>query len=327
MLRDNAYKLCVAPMMDWTDRHCRYFHRVLAPDARVYTEMVTTGAVLHGDREHILGCSDAEHPVALQLGGSEPAALAASARIAAEYGYDEVNLNVGCPSERVQRGAFGACLMKEPERVRDCLAAMREAVTIPVTVKTRLGVDEHDSWAFLRDFVGTVAESGVDTFIIHARKAWLQGLSPRQNRELPPLDYERVYRLKQAFPGLTVVLNGGVAAGDAAELALGRVDGVMLGRAAYQNPWLLAQLQGRLFERQGPASRAQAVVAMADYTDRAAAADVPLHRVARHLLGLFRGCPGGKRWRRRLSEDMHEPGADSGLLLRACPEPLVAAAA
>ena len=327
MPRSDAYKLCVAPMMDWTDRHCRYFHRLLAPDARVYTEMVTTGALLHGDRERLLAFSAAEHPVALQLGGSEPEDLAASARIAADYGYDEVNLNVGCPSQRVQRGAFGACLMKEPELVRDCVAAMREAVNIPVTVKTRLGVDDFDSWAFLSDFVGAVAESGVDIFIIHARKAWLQGLSPRQNRELPPLDYERVDQLKRCFPGLTVLLNGGLADAEAVELALDRVDGVMLGRAAYQNPWLLARLQRRLFPRQGPATRAQAVAAMADYADRAAAAGVALHHVARHMLGLFRGCPGGKRWRRLLSEGMHEPGADSGLLLRSCPEPLAVAAA
>ena len=263
MHHDEAYKLCVAPMMDWTDRHCRYFHRLLAPNARLYTEMVTTGAVLHGDREHILGFSAAEHPVAIQLGGSEPAELAASARIAAEFGYDEINLNVGCPSDRVQRGAFGACLMREPGLVRDCLAAMREAVTIPVTVKTRLGVDECDSWAFLRDFVGTVAESGVDTFIIHARKAWLKGLSPRQNRKVPPLDYQRVYRLKQEFPTLTVVLNGGLADGEAVAAALARVDGVMLGRAAYQNPWLLAGLQARWFQRPAPGSRTRVVAAMA----------------------------------------------------------------
>ena len=235
-------------MMDWTDRHCRYFHRLLAPSARLYTEMVTTGAVIHGDRERLLGFDPAEHPVALQLGGSEPDELAEAARIGAEFGYDEINLNCGCPSDRVQKGRFGACLMNEPARVRDCLAAMAEAVAVPVTVKTRIGVDDNDSEAFLHRFVETVAESGVEIFIIHARKAWLSGLSPKQNREVPPLDHARVRRLAGRFPGLKFIMNGGIEQPDQALGELAHVDGVMLGRAAYQNPWVLAELEQRLVD-------------------------------------------------------------------------------
>ncbi len=317
---DVGWRLCVAPMMDWTDRHCRYFHRLLAPSARLYTEMVTTGAVLHGDRERLLGFDPVEQPVALQLGGSDPEDLAAAARIGADRGYDEINLNCGCPSDRVQKGRFGACLMLEPERVRDGLAAMREAVDVPVTVKTRIGVDDHDSEAFLHRFVEIVTESGVDTFIVHARKAWLSGLSPKQNREVPPLDYGRVARLRAAFPALRIILNGGVVDVDHAIAAMGDFDGVMLGRAAYQNPWILAELQQSIDPARAPADRAWVVAAMAAYAERELAArGVRLHSIGRHMLGLFHGQPGARGWRRGLSQRMHLDGADPGLFDQVLP--------
>ncbi len=312
-------RLSVAPMMDWTDRHCRYFHRQLNASALLYTEMVTTGAVIHGDRDHLLGFDPAEHPVALQLGGSEPEELARAARIGVEHGYDEINLNVGCPSERVQKGSFGACLMKEPALVRDCMSAMREAVDLPVTVKTRIGVDEHDSEAFLQDFIATVAESGVRTFIVHARKAWLKGLSPKQNREIPPLAYDRVYRLGEAFPELNFVLNGGLTEVEAALAELERVDGVMLGRAAYQDPWVLVEL-GRRLGQPVAASRSCVIEVMADYAARHVARGGRLQQVARHMLGLFHGRPGAKRWRQVLSQNMHRPEVGPELFFHACPE-------
>jgi tRNA-dihydrouridine synthase A len=310
-------RLCVAPMMDWTDRHCRYFHRLLAPSALLYTEMVTSGAVLHGDRERLLAFNEAEHPVALQLGGSEPEDLARCAGIAERLGYDEVNLNVGCPSDRVQRGRFGACLMLEPGLVSDCVAAMRDAVGIPVTVKTRLGVDRHDSYGWFRDFVGTVAESGCSVFIVHARKAWLSGLSPKQNREVPELRHDRVYRLKQEFPDLAVVLNGGITTVADAERHLQKLDGVMLGRAAYHDPWILAELQQPLFGTCGVASRAEAVQALSDYLALQKSAGVPVKHVSRHVLGLFSGQPGARRWRRYISQHAHLDAANDRLLLRA----------
>ncbi len=315
-------QLSVAPMMDWTDRHCRYFHRLLAPGALLYTEMVTTGAVIHGDREHLLGFDRAECPVALQLGGSDPDELAQAAEIGAGFGYDEINLNVGCPSDRVQKGRFGACLMKEPELVRDCLAAMRQAVEVPVTVKTRIGVDELDSEAFLQAFVATVAESGIDTVILHARKAWLSGLSPKQNREIPPLAYERVHGIKRAFPDLTIVLNGGIVDVDTAAAELDQVDGVMLGRAAYQNPWILAELSARL-GLPAAESRREVVAAMVEYAHRHIERGGKLQQVARHMLGLFHGQPGARGWRQQLSQNMHLPDAEPDLLLQACPEPVV----
>ncbi|MFW5927085.1 MAG: tRNA dihydrouridine(20/20a) synthase DusA, partial [Wenzhouxiangella sp.] len=315
----NHCPLSVAPMMDWTDRHCRRFHRLLAPSARLYTEMVTTGAVLHGDRQRLLGFDAAEHPVALQLGGSDPAELAEAARIGAEFGYDEINLNAGCPSDRVQAGRFGACLMKEPERVRDSLAAMREAVGVPVTLKTRIGVDDLDGEAFFHDFVETVAESGIDTVIVHARKAWLAGLSPKENREVPPLDYERVYRLKAAVPRLEVVLNGGIVTSGEALAHLEHVDAIMLGRAAYQNPWILVNLSRRL-GLPAASSRREIVESMAAYAERHVASGGRLQHVARHILGLFHGQPGAKRWRQVLSQNMHRDGAGAELLLEACPE-------
>ena len=320
-----THLLCVAPMMAWTDRHCRAFHRVLAPHARLYTEMVTADAVLHGPTERLLAFDPSEHPVALQLGGSEPWALARCARLAQERGFDEVNLNVGCPSPRVQRGAFGACLMLEPGRVAACLAAMRDACALPVTVKCRLGVDDHDDYPFLRDFVGTCADAGVTTFAVHARIAALDGLTPAQNRTVPPLHHGRVRRLKREFPRLTVVLNGGIRDTGVAIEALAWADGVMVGRGAYRNPWWLARLEQRLFGTDlpdGPHAVLERYIA--DYVGCALADGVRLHDIARHLLGLFNGTPGARAWRRHLSEEARRPGAGvevlegaANLLLRA----------
>ena len=304
-------------MLDWTDRHCRYFHRLLAPDALLYTEMVTTGALLHGDRERHLVFNEQEHPLALQLGGSDPDALAACAKMAEEVGYDEVNLNVGCPSDRVQKGKFGACLMLEPTLVRDCITAMQDAVSIPVTVKSRLGVDEHDSYAFFSDFIGQVAESGCRTFIVHARKAWLTGLSPKQNREVPPLHHDRVLRLKKEQPGLEIILNGGIGSVAEVKHHLNALDGVMLGRVAYQQPWVLAQLQNELFDGPGVADRAAAVRGMSEYLARQVEDGVPAKHISRHMLGLFQGLPGAKRWRRYISEHAHLDSANQELLQQA----------
>jgi tRNA-dihydrouridine synthase A len=297
------WRFSVAPMMDWTDRHCRAFHRILSRHARLYTEMVTTGAVIHGDRQRLLGFDPSEHPLALQLGGSDPKDLAACARIAEDWGYDEVNLNVGCPSDRVQNGRFGACLMKEPALVAECLAAMRAAVKIPVTVKSRIGIDDQDPEDALFGFVEMVAKAGVRVFIVHARKAWLKGLSPKENREVPPLDYALVYRLKSARPDLTIVLNGGLANLEAAAAAQNNLDGVMLGRAAYQDPWILAQVDSRVFNTADPARTPEAAVrAYEPYLASRLAEGVPLHGMTRHILGLFNGRPGARLWRRTLSE-------------------------
>lgn len=315
-----THKLCVAPMMDWTDRHCRYFHRQLSPSARLYTEMLTADAVIHGDRERLLGFDPAERPVALQLGGSEPEALAWAAAIGAEAGYDEINLNVGCPSARVREGRFGACLMKEAGLVRDCLIAMRDAVAVPVTLKTRIGVDELDSYEFLRGFIGAVSESGIDNVILHARKAWLTGLSPKDNREIPELDYARVYRIRDEFPALEIILNGGITTVEDARAHLEHVDGVMPARAAYRRPWLLAGLEEEFGAGNAPSSRYEVVSAMVEYAGRVIAGGGRLHQVARHMLGLYHGCTGARAWRRRLSRDMHRPDAGPGLLLAACPE-------
>ena len=300
-------------MMDWTDRHCRWFHRQLAPHARLYTEMVTSAAVLHGDRERLLGFDAAERPLALQLGGHEPRELAACARIGAGLGYDEINLNVGCPSDRVQSGRFGACLMREPALVADGVAAMRAAVAIPVTVKCRIGVDEQDGEEDLSRFVATLAAAGLQTLIVHARKAWLQGLSPKENREIPPLDYERVYRLKREFPQLCIVVNGGVVDADAASAHLARVDGVMLGRAAYHDPYVLARIEHALYGTPLPA-REDVLDRLRPYLDAQLRRGQALNHVARHLLGLFLGLPGARAFRRTLSERMHRPGADGRVL-------------
>jgi tRNA-dihydrouridine synthase A len=296
-------KFSVAPMMDWTDRHCRAFHRTLTARARLYTEMVTTGAALHGDRYRLLGFDAIEHPVALQLGGSDPHDLAQCARIAQDWGYDEVNLNVGCPSDRVQNGRFGACLMKEPQLVAECLAAMRAAVTIPVTVKSRIGIDDQDPQQSLSSFVETVSQAGVTVFIVHARKAWLKGLSPKENREVPPLDYDLVYRLKAARPELTIVLNGGLASLEAACAGRKTLDGVMLGRAAYQDPWVLARVDSQIFGGSDPAATPDdAIDAYRPYLAARLQEGVPLHAMTRHMLGLFNGRPGARLWRRTLSE-------------------------
>lgn len=305
---DNAcWRLSVAPMMDWTDRHCRHFHRLLTRRARLYTEMVTTGALLHGDVPRHLDFDDPfEQPVALQLGGSEPADLAAAARLGARWGYAEINLNCGCPSERVQRGAFGACLMREPLLVADCVRAMREAVDIPVTVKHRIGVDRDEHYGFVRDFVGTVHErGGCEVFIVHARSAWLQGLSPKQNREIPPLRHDTVARLAADFPQLAFVLNGGLADNAAVERVLGALDGAMLGRAAYHEPWLLAEWDVRFLGAAEPAagSRDEVEAAMVAYMAREQASrGTPWPTIARHMLGLRHGEPGARRWRQAWSD-------------------------
>jgi tRNA-dihydrouridine synthase A len=294
----------VAPMMDWTDRHCRYFHRQLSRHTRLYTEMVTTGALLHGDVPRHLDFNTEEHPVALQLGGSEPADLAHCAKLAEQWGYDEVNLNCGCPSERVQRGAFGACLMNEAPLVADGVKAMVDVVNVPVTVKHRIGIDQVEDYGFVRDFVGTVADAGCDVFIVHARNAWLKGLSPKENREVPPLRYERVHQLKRDFPSLTIVINGGINTDAQIAEQLKHVDGVMVGRQAYHSPWDLAAWDALFFgEAQAPvASREAAEECMVEYMQRSLAHGEPWSRVARHMLGLWNGAPGARRWRQVWSD-------------------------
>lgn len=297
-------------MMDWTDRHCRALHRTLSGRALLYTEMVTTGAVLHGDRERLLGYDPVEHPVALQLGGSEPEALAASAKIGAELGYDEINLNVGCPSDRVQSGRFGACLMREPELVADCMAAMIGAVDVPVTVKCRIGVDDQEPEGSLFRLVDLSAAVGVKTFVVHARKAWLKGLSPKENRDIPPLDYPLVYRLKRERPELTIVINGGVASLDDAEAHLAQVDGVMMGRAAYHEAGLLGEVDRRLFDEDGAdVSPFEAVARYRAYLQARLEEGVHLPAMARHMLGLFHGRPGARAWRRILTVEGVKAGA------------------
>jgi len=311
-------RLSVAPMLDWTDRYCRYFLRLLSRHTLLYTEMITTGALLHGDSERFLRFDAAEHPVAIQLGGSEPDELSRCARLAAGRGYDEINLNVGCPSDRVQSGRFGACLMAEPTLVADCIKAMVDAVTVPVTVKHRIGIDDRDSYEALTDFVGTLADAGCGTFIIHARKAWLQGLSPKENREIPPLRYDRVYRIKEDFPDLEIIINGGILDLDQARTHLDRVDGVMLGRAAYNDPWLLADADRRIFDRPNPMEhRHQVIERLVPWLGDEIAAGTPLHRVTRHLMGLFKGVPGGRQWRRQLSDLSQRPDAGLDDLIRA----------
>ncbi len=290
-------------MMDWTDRHCRYFHRLLTKRTRLYTEMVTTGALLHGDVPRHLDFSAEEHPVALQLGGSEPHDLAACAKLAQQWGYDEVNLNCGCPSERVQRGAFGACLMNEPQLVADGVKAMRDAVSLPVTVKHRIGIDHTESYAFVRDFVGSVAEAGCEVFMVHARNAWLKGLSPKENREVPPLRYEMVYQLKRDFPHLTIVLNGGVTTNEQITEHLAHIDGVMLGREAYHNPWVMAEWDARFLGVASLAiSREEVEARMVEYMARVGTSGEPWSHVSRHMLGLRHGLPGARRWRQVWSD-------------------------
>jgi tRNA-dihydrouridine synthase A len=310
MPQNRPWRFSVAPMMEWTDRHCRFFHRLLTRRALLYTEMLTTGAVLHGDRARLLRYDAAEHPLALQLGGSDPRALAACARIGADCGFVEINLNVGCPSDRVQDGRFGACLMAEPALVGDCVAAMKAAVTIPVTVKCRIGIDEQDPEPALEIFAQSVERAGADALIVHARKAWLKGLSPKENREVPPLDYDRVYRLKAAHPRLSVILNGGVGSVEQALAHLDRVDGVMMGRAAYQEPWQLIAVDPLVF---GEAARFQsakeAATALMPYIARELEAGTRLHSITRHLHGLFRAVPGARAFRRQLANAAAAPHA------------------
>jgi tRNA-dihydrouridine synthase A len=305
-------------MLDWTDRHCRYLLRLISSHALLYTEMVTTGAILKGDRARFLAHDSCEHPVALQLGGSDPAALAECAHIGEDCGYDEINLNVGCPSDRVQSGRFGACLMAEPELIAECVAAMRNKVAVPVTVKTRIGIDNNDSYESLTGFIGKVMAAGCDTFIIHARKAYLQGLSPKENRSVPPLKYDYAYRIKQEFPQLEIVLNGGITDLDSAVAHLGLVDGVMLGRAVYHNPYLLADVDQRFFNttRTIP-GRDEIVRQMLPYIDRELNAGTPLKHITRHMLGLFQGMPGARHWRRHLSMHATRSGANCEVILDA----------
>jgi tRNA-dihydrouridine synthase A len=298
-------------MMDWTDRHCRYFHRLISRHTWLYTEMVTTGALLFGDVARHLAFTAEEAPVALQLGGSEPFDLARAAKLGEQWGYDEINLNCGCPSERVQRGAFGACLMKEPELVADCVRAMRDAVSVPVTVKHRIGVDAVEDYAFVRDFVGTIAEAGCDVFIVHARNAILKGLSPKENREIPPLNYDYAYRLKRDFPSLEIIINGGIKTLDEVEHHLQHVDGVMLGREAYHNPYVLADVDARFYHGAGPAkTREQVEAELIEYCEAELARGAFLGALTRHALGLYRGVAGARGWRRVLSDNKRLAAGD-----------------
>jgi tRNA-dihydrouridine synthase A len=308
----------VAPMMDWTDRHCRFFHRQLTRHALLYTEMVTAQAVKHGNHDKLLYFDEREQPVALQLGGSDPALLAEAARIGEGRGYIEINLNVGCPSDRVQSGRFGACLMAEPKLVAECVGAMRTAVRIPVTVKCRIGIDDQDDDADLQNFVETVAGAGCSTFVVHARKAWLKGLSPKENREVPPLNYNRVHRLKASLPHLTIILNGGLESLDDAMQHCAELDGIMLGRAAYHTPWQLAEVDRVFAATPAPiAGRREVVEAMFDYTERCVRLGIPLHAITRHMLGLYHAEPGGRMWRQILSTHGCKPGADINVLRNA----------
>lgn len=317
-MHERDWRFCLAPMMDWSDRHCRYFWRLLTRRARLYTEMVTTGAILYGDRDRFLRFNPEEQPLALQLGGSDPRALAECARIAQDYGYDEINLNCGCPSDRVQVGRIGACLMAEPSLVAECMAAMRDAVSIPVTIKHRIGIDELDSEAHLHHFVATVAETGCHVFIVHARKAWLQGLSPKENREIPPLLYQRVFALKQQFPQLTIVINGGITSIATTQEMLQQVDGVMMGREAYHNPFVLAEVDRTVYgDSTAPLSRDDVLEAFIPYCESQIARGARLNHIARHILGLYAGQPGGKYFRRFISENGHRAGAQAELLREA----------
>src|SRR3954470_676625 len=311
----NHWRFSAAPMMDWTDRHCRVFDRLLSRRARLYTEMLTTGAIIHGDRARVLGCDASEHPVALQLGGSDPRDLASAAVIGEDFGYDEINLNVGCPSDRVKDGRFGACLMAEPELVARGVAAMKAAVKIPVTVKCRIGIDDQDPEVALDTLARAVIAAGADTLIVHARKAWLNGLSPKENRSIPPLDYDRVYRLKAAMPQVPIAINGGIPGIEAAKQHLAHVDGVMLGRAAYQDPWRLLTVDAELFgEAPQHATMKDALAALEAYIERELARGTRLHAITRHLVGAYHAVPGARGFRRHLSEEGVKPSAGVSVL-------------
>src|SRR3954463_4477 len=310
-----AHRFSIAPMMEWTDRHCRFFHRLLTRRALLYTEMITTGAVLRGNRERLLAFDPAEHPVAVQLGGSDPRALAEAARICADLGYDEINLNVGCPSDRVQEGRFGACLMAEPQLVGDCVAAMKAAVSVPVTVKCRIGIDDQDPEVALDTLARAVVAAGADGLVVHARKAWLNGLSPKENRNIPPLDYDRVYRLKAAMPDVPVAINGGILSIDEARAHLAHVDGGMPGRAAYQEPWRLLSVDNDIFGDTAPhATMQDALEAMEPYIEQQLARGTRLHAVTRHFVGAFHAVPGARAFRRHLAEQGVKPGAGVDVL-------------
>lgn len=305
-----ANRLSVAPMLDWTDRHCRYFHRLMTSQTLLYTEMVTTGAIIHGKGD-FLAYNQEEHPVALQLGGSNPVDLAHCAKLAQERGYDEINLNVGCPSDRVQNGRFGACLMAEPQLVADCVAAMKEVVDVPVTVKTRIGIDDQDSYEFLTDFISIVSEKGgCEQFTIHARKAWLSGLSPKENREIPPLDYNRAYQIKKDLSHLNIAINGGVKSLEEAKLHLAHLDGVMIGREAYQSPYILAEVDQQIFGLDAPVKkRSEVIFEMFPYIEQQLSQGAYLGHITRHMLGMFQSMPGARQWRRHISENAHKAGA------------------
>jgi tRNA-dihydrouridine synthase A len=318
LLKSDSHRFCVAPMMEWTDRHCRYFLRLISRRTFLYTEMVTAEAVLYGNRERVLGFSPEEHPVGLQLGGSDANKLAAAAKIGADYGYDEINLNIGCPSDRVQSGRFGACLMAEPDLVAECVAAMGKAVSLPITVKCRIGIDDQDAEESLDRLVDGVAKAGARTFIVHARKAWLKGLSPKENRDVPPLDYGRVARLKARRPELEIVLNGGIESLASAKAHLGEVDGVMLGRAAYSDPYLLAAVDGELFgSNETPPTRLDVLDSFVPYVEAQLARGARLNQMTRHILGLFHGQPRARAFRRHLAENAHLDGAGIDVLLAA----------
>ena len=311
-------RVCVAPMLDWSDKHCRYFHRLLSEYVVLYTEMVTTGALINGDRQRHLSFNQQEHPVALQLGGSSVQDLTGCSKMAEDYGYDEVNLNVGCPSDRVQNGRFGACLMAEPELVAECISAMQEAVNIPVTVKSRIGIDEQDSYEELAHFISTVAAGGCNTFIIHARKAWLSGLSPKQNRDVPPLRYEVVQQIKQDFPHLEIIINGGVTSLEQTGELLHSVDGVMIGREAYHNPCILLGVDKMFYQQESQfKTRQEVVLALIPYIQNQLSEGVRLHSITRHILGIFHGVQGARAWRRHLSVYAPKSGADENVVLQA----------
>lgn len=315
---NHPHRFCVAPMMAWTDRHTRYFLRLICKNAGLYTEMVTANALVHGDPERFLSFDASEHPVALQLGGSDPSLLAKAAKTGEDWGYDEINLNVGCPSDRVSSGHFGACLMAQPSLVADCIQAMAETVSLPVTVKCRIGIDDMDTGEPLDRFIQTVHSAGCQTFIIHARKAWLKGLSPKENRDIPPLDYERVYQLKRSFSDLKIIINGGVTTLDQSKAHLEHVDGVMLGRAAYETPYLLADVDQQIFGLEtATATRARIVEQFIPYCDKEVSLGTPLHRMTRHILGLFHGCPGARHWRRHLSTNAVRKGATTEVIKNA----------
>lgn len=305
--KNKGWLLSVAPMMGWTDRHDRYFLRLISPHIRLYTVMLTTGAIIHGKARDFLEYDPAEHPLAIQLGGSDPKDMAHCAKVAEDYGYDEVNINCGCPSDRVLQGQFGACLMAKPELVAQCVDAMRQKVSIPVTVKTRIGIDDRDDYGFLCDFIGTIKSKGCDTFIIHARKAVLGGLSPAENRTVPPLKWETAYRLKHDFPNLTIILNGGIKTTEQIHEITQKLDGAMIGREAYQNPWFLAELEKEFYQNTEQKSREEVLESLIPYAERMLASGHKLHDITRHILGLFQGVPGARRWRQILSgSDVHE---------------------